>query len=70
MQFLAYLHRNVDIMEDVMDGRTEIPHEDCVTIKTVLSKNSDAYDVYVFGSGDCSQLGLGDEISYVGYNEY
>ena len=56
--------------EDVMDGRTDISHEDCVTMKTALSKNNDAYDVYVFGSGDCSQLGLGDEVSYVGYNEY
>ena len=52
--------------EDVMDGRTDISYEDCVTIKTVLSKNSDAYDVYVFGSGDCSQLGLDDDTSYVG----
>ena len=52
---------------DVMEGREDIPYEECTTMRSPLSKNCDAYDVYVFGSGDCGQLGLGEDEFQVWY---
>lgn len=51
--------------EDVMEGRVSIASSDCVTARTPISKDSKTYDVYVFGSGDCGQLGLDMDITQV-----
>lgn len=51
--------------EDVMEGRVAISYNDCVTVRTPLSKDSKTYDVYVFGSGDCGQLGLDMDVTQV-----
>ena len=51
---------------DVMKGRKAVSFAKCTTAKTPLSKNSRSYEVYVFGSGDCGQLGLDMDVIQVG----
>lgn len=51
--------------EDVMEGRVFITSSDCITARTPISKDSKTYDVYVFGSGDCGQLGLDMDVTQV-----
>lgn len=51
--------------EDVMEGRGSITFSDCITARTPISKDSKTYDVYVFGSGDCGQLGLDMDVTQV-----
>ena len=52
--------------EDVMEGRKSVSFAKCTTVKTPLSKDSRSYEVYVFGSGDCGQLGLNMDVIQVG----
>ena len=51
---------------DVMKNRVAISCNDCVTSRTPLSESHEKYDVYVFGSGDCGQLGMRDKCLQVG----
>ena len=46
---------------DVMEGRTAVP---CTAVDSLIS-NSKEYEVFVFGSGDCGQLGFGTERLHV-----
>ena len=49
-----------------MEGRKSVSFAECTTAKTPLSKDSRSYEVYVFGSGDCGQLGLNMDVIQVG----
>ena len=51
--------------QDVMEGRKSVSFSKCTTAKTPLSKDSRSYEVYVFGSGDCGQLGLNMDVIQV-----
>ena len=46
---------------DVMEGRTSVP---CTAINSLLNDQKE-YEVYVFGSGDCGQLGFGTDRLHV-----
>ena len=46
---------------DVMEGRTAVP---CTAVDSLIS-DSKEYEVFVFGSGDCGQLGFGTERLHV-----
>ena len=51
---------------DKMKNRKPISCNDCITSRTPLSESHKNYDVYVFGSGDCGQLGMRDKCLQVG----
>ena len=46
---------------DVMKNRKTVSCDKAITSRTPLSESHDKYDVYVFGSGDCGQLGMKDK---------
>ena len=50
---------------DIMENRTAIPCTDSITTETPMSKSCGSYELYVIGSGDCGQLGLGEECTQV-----
>lgn len=52
--------------EDIMEGRKDVPFADAITTETPLSKSVNSYELYVFGSGDCGQLGMEEECTQVG----